>query len=138
MSREEIASSGEGLTRREMLKKSALVGAVAWAAPVVSSFSTPAFAQVSPPPTCTCDPADPCFGQTVCGEGCGCVPTVDGDCFCHQGSSCGALQACGSATDPPCPEGWACANSCCLVFLCLPPCGTFAAVGGEGPRSTPS
>ena len=39
----------EGVSRRNMLKKSALVGGtMVWAAPVVQSFTAPAFAQTSP------------------------------------------------------------------------------------------
>lgn len=72
-------------------------------------------------------PVDPCFGQETCQDnfGCGTVPPVDGcELFCHQGSSCSSLDPCTSTSD--CPEGWACANSCCGVLLCLPPCGTEA------------
>jgi hypothetical protein len=40
--------SHDGVSRREILKRAAIAGGVAWAAPVIQSITTPAFAQVSP------------------------------------------------------------------------------------------
>ena len=46
---EEIENTTEGVSRRNMLKKSALVGGtMVWAAPVVQSFTAPAFAAGTP------------------------------------------------------------------------------------------
>ena len=43
---DELLEGPEGVSRRSMLKKSALVGGtMVWAAPVVSSFTSPAFGQ---------------------------------------------------------------------------------------------
>jgi hypothetical protein len=41
--------SHDGVSRREILKRAAIAGGVAWAAPVIQSITTPAFAQVTPP-----------------------------------------------------------------------------------------
>jgi hypothetical protein len=38
----------KGLSRRDLLKRGAVAGAVAWSAPVVLSLRTPAYAQGSP------------------------------------------------------------------------------------------
>ena len=46
---EELENSTDGVSRRSMLKKSALVGGtMVWAAPVVQSITSPAFAQGTP------------------------------------------------------------------------------------------
>lgn len=128
----------KGLSRRDMLKRMAIGGAVAWSAPIIMTFNSPAFAQVTSPP-CDCPtPADPCSGQTECGEDCWCVVTVEGECFCHQTSNCVTVKSCTSSSE--CPPGWACAYSCCGELKCLPPCGTFvpaAAEAGGGARSAP-
>jgi hypothetical protein len=88
----------------------------------------------------TCGPIeDSCFGQVVCGDGCGTVPVVEGGCFCHQGSSCGDVPPCSATSD--CPEGSVCAASCCEDLRCLPACansgGLNAARAAGGARSTP-
>jgi hypothetical protein len=65
-----------------------------------------------------------------------CIPTTEGCCFCHQGSSCQTLfdlnGNCESSGD--CPHGWACAASCCedtYGLLCHPPVG----VPAQGPST---
>ena len=75
---EDIMKAEGGLTRREMLKKSALVGAVAWTIPIVGSFNAPAFGQV------TVSPAD--CPEWTCGAPllqCGDTGPL-GQCFCDQ------------------------------------------------------
>ncbi len=135
MSEETTAAEG-GLTRREMLKKSALVGAVAWTIPIVGSFNAPAFGQVTSPP-CAGDPAVPCKGFDQCGGAgapCNCLTTVEGDSFCHNSSACSALTVCTSSAT--CPPGWACVASCCAETLCAPPCGVSAGADDGGPYTT--
>lgn len=39
-----------GLSRREALKRGAIIGGLTWSVPVLQSISTPSFAQASPPP----------------------------------------------------------------------------------------
>lgn len=55
----------QSVTRREVLRRAAIVGGAAWAAPVIQSISTPAFAQVTPRCISGCfwvkwDPTEPC------------------------------------------------------------------------------
>lgn len=57
--------SHDGVTRRELLKRAAVAGSVAWAAPVIHSITTPAFAQATPGCIAGCfwvkwDPTEPC------------------------------------------------------------------------------
>ncbi len=136
MSEETTAAEG-GLTRREMLKKAALVGAVAWTAPIVGSFNAPAFGQVTSPP-CDCN-VTPCHGLDDCGgvgTPCNCLPSVEGDCFCHNSSPCDNPQIKPCAATSECPTGWTCAPSCCSGNRCLPPCGVSAGAGAGGPSTT--
>ena len=134
---EDISKAEGGLTRREMLKKSALVGAVAWAVPIVGSFNAPAFAQVAVSPS-ACTNFD-CFGPEpdTCGTGTGlstCIcDTTDpeGTPSCQDGAlSCFGLPECSTTGD--CPPGWGCFHdSCCgdpggIGGICAPPCGVSA------------
>ena len=74
----------------------------------------------------TCTGPDTCGGQTSCSDtGCFCVTKLNGKCFCHQPIICGTTATCTTSDD--CPEGWACAYSCCEGTVCLPPCGTSVA-----------
>lgn len=118
-------------SRRRMLKQIGVAGAVAWATPVIASVTTPAFAGTQPGGNCTdcsvaCKGLD--CGPQIVGDGfpCGCVPTVENTCFCHEPSYCVELQTCRSSDE--CPAGWACANSCCDEPRCLPPCTASGAL----------
>lgn len=108
------------ISRRRMLKRIGAAGAVAWVTPVISSLTTPAHAAGTQPAGGCSDCSSVC-PQAICGETCGCLPTVEETCFCHEFSACADLTSCASSED--CPPGWACASSCCGVPLCLPPCG---------------
>lgn len=116
-----------GLSRRELLKRAATVGAAAWTVPIVSTFNTPAFAgdPVSP---INCGPWQCGDPLVVCGDDggfCGCVNDIEGRSFCAGDIGCGAAPDCRTSDD--CPEGWRCiADTCCEVPKCLPPCGTTA------------
>lgn len=109
----------DGLSRREVLKRAAIVGGVAWAAPVVQSLAaTPAFAQGSPAP---------CFkstGPPEIGENGGCMAAC-------QESGCGGNSCNGLDADPDnpqgqgpcqcyCPSGQGASNPCCNTGLCDP------------------
>jgi hypothetical protein len=48
MSDEARPDPPDGVTRREILKRAAIAGGVAWAAPAIKSITTPAFAQTTP------------------------------------------------------------------------------------------
>ena len=121
-----------GVSRRNMLKRIAVAGGVAWATPVITSLATPAAAAGTPPPTssttpttgastttsssttqppqrCGCVPG-PGRSQTVvhCGEvpGCACFTLDTGERVCIPGRV-----ACGQ----PCPCG---PDEVCVVDTC--------------------
>ena len=61
----EPSTQNSNLSRREVLRRAVIVGGAAWAAPVIQSISTPAFAQVTPGCIAGCfwvkwDPTEPC------------------------------------------------------------------------------
>jgi hypothetical protein len=134
------------ISRRRMLKRVGAGAAIAWSAPILSSLRTPAFAQAYPtrcqggPGTGCAVGGDHCGGQVDCGEGCSCLATSAGDCFCHQFVSCGnaGVTACTSDADcgpsqtNPRGEGWRCASSCCGTNLCHPPCGAEGVATARG------
>ena len=82
---------GSEITRREVLKRGAVVGGALWAAPTVQSLTNAAHAQGSPGPT---------FG--VC---CQCVFSIDGE---EIRLKCSILDAC--------PEDGTCAQTCLETF----------------------
>ena len=116
------------VSRRTMLKRMGIAGAVAWVTPVVTSLNTPAFAASGP--TGNCSPGGTCASGFV---QCGAVGTA---CFCFTtptGAGCGALascdglDACGPNLD--CPPGFICEiDSCCGT----PVCGPICVSGGAG------
>jgi hypothetical protein len=120
-------TSSEGISRRTVIKRAGVVGAVAWTAPVLSSMGAKAFAGT--PAACASCAECP---QPSCGADCGCLTDVGtGDCFCHQFSFCDQLPAC--ADSSTCPDGWVCAVSCCPGgSFCHPPCGVDAGIGAQG------
>jgi hypothetical protein len=134
------------LSRRTLIKRAGVAGALVWSAPVLSSLTSAAHADGSVVPVpCPggCDPNNPCFGQGPCdapGEVfCSCVPEVGtGDCFCHESSSCSALRDCTTNADCADLTGYVCATSCCANAKCIPPCGVFVSEAGVagGPRTT--
>jgi hypothetical protein len=65
-----------GLSRRELIRRAAVVGGVAWTAPmIIDSLATPAGAVGSPP--CVCTTASSYTGASIAGLG-GCSGTVTG------------------------------------------------------------
>jgi hypothetical protein len=130
----------ERISRRRMLKRIGAGAAVAWSAPILTSLSTPAFADQY----CTQCAGDFCFGQTVCGTdpplGCPCAQPVGSEggavCFCYHDDFCVSRTPCpGGQGD--CPAGETCVHTCCDAFIgspvCFPPCATDLA-----PSSTSS
>ena len=130
-----MASIDERVSRRRLLKRAGVGVAAVGAGSMLTAG--PAFA-AGACHDCACGPCD---GQVPCqpthhASG-WCVPTTEGCCFCHEGSSCACLDDCTTSGD--CPPGWACALSCCGGFLCLPPAGTQAICAGAvagGPMSS--
>ena len=126
------------VSRRTMLKRMGIAGAVAWVTPVVTSLNTPAFAASGP--TSNCSQGGTCASGFV---QCGAVGT---DCFCFTtptGAGCGAvafcaeLDACGPNLD--CPPGFICEiDSCCETPVCGPICvsGRAGVRGSVGAGAT--
>jgi hypothetical protein len=133
MSVEELANKR---ISRQRLLKSAGVGAVLLATPVMSST-----ASGTNLPRFVCKQGcevggDPCFGQRNCTNAderfCTCLLATGGRCICHEPSSCSCVEANtppgGCTRQADCPENWFCAASCCSADasqkFCHPPCGT--------------
>ena len=124
---ESVKKAEGGLTRREMLKKSALVGVVAWTVPIVGSFNAPAFGQVTvSPASCTAwdcgDPPDQC-GTTGPLGGCFCDQDVDGATFCWENIACSDPSVTSCSSNADCAPGQRCTTNCCGQ-TCLFECGT--------------
>ncbi len=111
--------ASENISRGRLLKRAGAGAAVLWAAPVLTSG-----AQAGHGGRHTCGRGfqcggDCCFNQTACrpfDPSCTCIQRIQSPgqprrCFCHQGGVCADLHHCASNKD--CPEGWACACSCC-------------------------
>jgi hypothetical protein len=105
----------KALSRRDLLKRGAVAGAVAWTAPVVLSMRTPAFAQGSPPIRTCCQcvtggPSnEPCESDGFSCESCikfcegkgGVLKYAEGDgCSCIRGQ-CTAFE--GPCNQQACP-----------------------------------
>jgi hypothetical protein len=130
-------------TRRQLLKRSGLIGA-AWSVPVLLSFDAPAFASRA---NTACSSAAflgagglcaACNGGFLGCEGngnCACFVNDKGCCFCGASAACASLPQCTKTKQ--CPTGWQCVATCCdpsaATRVCNPPCG--AAVGAS-PRAT--
>lgn len=124
-----------GVSRRRVLKRLGAGVAVAWAAPVLTSLRSAAFAQVgSPQCPCDlnegCDPAIGCEGSDETGP-CNCWTLADQSaCWCGPLVLCDTLQPCDNGQ---CPPGFACVWNCC-GFLCYPECPLEAGPKRRGPR----
>jgi hypothetical protein len=135
---ENIESASEGVSRRKLIQRAGVVGAVAWTAPALLSVGGAAFAGSPGPGTCTgCDLSLPCNTRIACGPGGGCNCWVMADrsaCFCGPLDSCADHVAC-DANDQ-CPSGLTCVENCCGK-LCYAPCGEGQGGGaGNGPNGT--
>jgi hypothetical protein len=125
---------GEGISRRKLLKRIGVGVAVAWTAPIITSISTPAFAQASgvcqgcPSTGCPGSDFQPCDGggcvSGACYGGLGCFTFQDneGNCLCLQNELCSCAASCTSSSDcgpcqhcisnTGCGSGGVCADCC--------------------------
>jgi hypothetical protein len=134
-----MAVSEENVSRRNLLKKAG-AGAIVLGAGGIMTSSAYAnqvldvcIRQALDDSVAACGA---CANQAACGDGCGCVPTTNGCCFCHQGVSCADAIPC--RYNQHCPAGWKCAAATCCgpTGICVPACGAVAAASG-GALSTP-
>lgn len=125
MSEKPTEETHEGISRRRMLKRIGAGAAVAWSAPVLTSMSTPAFAQYQDSP---CDPGNQCDLNTPCnfaidcessGGTCNCWVLADRSaCWCGPISPCTDYVPCDNGQ---CAPGFVCVENCCGQ-LCYPEC----------------
>jgi hypothetical protein len=105
----------EGLTRRDLLKRGALAGAIAWSAPVVMSIRTPAYAETIGHACCQCNEPYP-WPALVDGVSC---EQCQQFCTGHQGVKVYRKGSLCSATNaicddrPECPQDCTCPQSSC-------------------------
>ena len=111
--------------RRTVIKGAAAGVAAVWAAPVVSSVTSPAYAAGSvgnPNPECigaNCDTFGP---SSSANPDCVCTTTATGGGFCVPGSTrCDVGPECGPAPGFSCPDGSICVvDTCCGFPVCTP------------------
>ena len=109
-------TGGNGISRRTALKGIGIGAAVAWTAPVVLSFESPAFAGSM---VCTnCDTTCPRSGNQ-CAPGYFCLTRISGGCvcvfanFCSQATNSAGSQTCTTDADCASFPGTVCAITCC-------------------------
>jgi hypothetical protein len=115
----------QGISRRTLLKRVGAGAAIAWAAPIVTSFGSKAFAGL--PGRCNA----PCDVITICAVNrpgevdsiCACSADTEGRCACWANVFCNNITSCASTAD--CPAGWRCIpnTGCGAGGFCIPRCG---------------
>jgi hypothetical protein len=133
--------SEKRISRREMLRNVGIAGAVAWAAPVLTSLPASASTSLNAckhyPPgcqgfmSCDSDPACACF--TAFNKDGSLKPK--GNCWNTLDGFCSSFQLCGGASGFKCPKPQKCISSCCPQNVCMTKCIQGKA---QGPRKTPS
>ena len=123
--------------RREFIRRGAIaLGLTTWTVPVIQMVRTHGHGSAPAPSpeeigvqqitaSCTTCVVE-CGNSTLCGTNgifdCFCAPSADvyplAGCVCASDVFCDNAIPC---TDG-CPPGYACAQGCCLVPVCLPPC----------------
>jgi hypothetical protein len=114
--------------------------AVAWSAPILTSLSSPAFAQYGPCSTCTpgacfvpgeeirCSDDPVCFCGT---EAVGGGPTGPCACIVFNGLPPEGVVPCASTSDCPQTVPTVCVNDTCLGDICQPVCTPAASSSGQ-------
>ena len=115
------------MTRRALIQRGAVVGAVVWTTPLLQSALAPA-AAASPPPACTvaCPPGTLCTTSTTCASGLVCLGGICKIPYGNTTAVCGADTQCQSGNCSPttnrCLASWpgttCTANSQCLSGKC--------------------
>lgn len=138
----ELAQGEGGVSRRDLLRRGAIVGGLVWAAPVIQSIRSPAFAQVSPIRRCYAikwDPVDGCEdadGTVFCiteppnqqTGGCdqGVTFTSDTNWTATLPAGCELIQGCSKCAEDLCNCGAvATPNPDGTTTVTFFPCGTF-------------
>lgn len=111
--------------RRAVIKGAAAGAIGVWSVPVVTSFTSPAFAAGSagnPNPECqgaNCATFIPCSSDN---PDCVCTTTSSGGGFCVPGStSCAVVGDCSGPNADQCPPGSVCVvDTCCGRPVCVP------------------
>lgn len=90
------ADRPSGISRRTLVRRTAVATATVSAAPMITSIVTPAFAQGTPDARC---PAALCASQSAGDDFCGCV----NDCTCAEAGTCEPddVQACAQVAETP-------------------------------------
>lgn len=124
------------ISRRSLLKRIGAGAAIAWSAPIVTSFGSKAFAGLPG----RCNP--PCDVVLICAVNrfgdvdglCACSADTEGRCSCWANVFCDTICECGSSAD--CPAGWRCfpGTGCGAQGFCIPKCGESAGGGCRGKR----
>ena len=123
-----------GLSRRDVIKRAAVVGAVAWSAPMISSIRTPAFAASLPPGCATAECgtfiscATPTSGACV-DDVCACAEAAQGGGFCFCNAFCVDVTPCPNGQSD-CSGNTTCALNTCCGNVCLSACPSVRAGGG--------
>jgi hypothetical protein len=107
------------VSRRAALKKIGVGTAIAWSAPVITTFGSRAFAAGTPAPLPLCNrgPCQPCFKPCPSNGGCACLDH-GGDCVCISGFT----SAFPCSADSECPSGSICVTCGGGSGMCGAPC----------------
>ncbi|HUW16278.1 MAG TPA: hypothetical protein VMW94_04310, partial [Actinomycetes bacterium] len=113
----------QGPTRREVLRRGAIIGAAVWTVPALQSALAPA-AAASPPPVCTvnCPPGSACATNTNCSTGLClngiCVIPYPGGGTCTANSQCQSGNCLGGTCAAAWPGTTCTSSSQCLSGKC--------------------
>jgi hypothetical protein len=127
----------KGVSRRDLLKKLGAGAAVAWSAPIITSFGTKAFADSVHRNRCNPPCAYPRLCCTNCPGAldglCGCSDDVEGRCVCWTNAFCDDLAGCTTSADCGTRERCIRGTGCGFAGKCIPFCGD--PVASRGTRS---
>jgi hypothetical protein len=117
-----VAPKAQGLTRRALIRRGAVVGAVVWTTPILQTALAPAAsASVVPPCTVSCPVGTPCASTANCASGLICSGGVckipyGGSGTCASGADCQSGNC--NPTTQTCIASWP-GTSCTAGSQCL-------------------